>query len=133
MVPKLKASKESLKARLERAKLKGKPKGLTSGKAADGYGRSGYFDDTLNDMLEVIELKRALEKTEDLLSDVEAALNVLDKRHKKILELWYFRKASKERIAEDLGYSEASMRTIYSLHNRALFEFSVIYFGADAI
>ena len=48
--------------------------------------------------LEEIELKRCLQRTKNLISDIERVLSQLDDEEQEILRLWYVDKKPKEQI-----------------------------------
>lgn len=51
----------------------------------------------------------------------------------RVLIMWYVDRATKEDIADELGYSRSSMHSIYDVKNRALKKFAVSLFGIDAL
>ena len=81
--------------------------------------------------LEEIELKRCLQRTKNLISDIERVLSQLDDEEQEILRLWYVDKKPKEQILAAMHIE--SLSTLYSLRNKAVADFALRYYGAPTL
>ena len=81
--------------------------------------------------LEEIELKRCLQRTKNLISDIERVLSQLDDEEQEILRLWYVDKKPKEQILAAMHIE--SLSTLYSLRNKAVANFALRYYGAPTL
>ncbi len=132
-VPHLEQAIKNLSARLERVAVKGKPNEVGSIDFSKTFSDSHALNDTLNELLEVNRLRKEILTTEWRLQDILDVLAQLEESERSILELWYVKGLSKEKIAEELHYSASSVKEIYKLRNKALFDFAVLYFGASVM
>ena len=92
---------------------------------------SHYVNDTLNELLEVAECSKNIAETERELAEINRDIDQLSAEYKKVVELWYIEKRSKEDIMEEL-YVE-SLTTIYNIRNKAVAEVALLYYGASAM
>ena len=63
---------------------------------------SHYVNDTINDLLEVAECSKNIAETERELAEINRVIDQLSAEYKKVVELWYIEKRSKEDIMEEL-------------------------------
>jgi hypothetical protein len=97
-----------------------------------------YSESTINQMCEIMEINSQIEETQsemELVSDILKEIKKEDELLYKFIQLKYitdYKKSMKE-IAVLLNYSENSNHTIYDIKNRAVKEFSILYFGAKGI
>lgn len=97
-----------------------------------------YSESTINQMCELMEINAQIEETQkemELVSGILKEIKKDDELLHKFIELKYitdYKKSMKE-IARLLNYSENSNRTIYDIKNRAIKEFSILYFGVKGI
>lgn len=100
--------------------------------------KQNYSDDTINQICEITQINNQIKETEadmqvveDILKQIKKEDNILE----KFLVLKYIEKPKENlgRISKELGYSEDSNHTIYTIKNKALREFAIRYFGSKAI
>lgn len=97
-----------------------------------------YSESTINEICEVMEINSQIEETQSEMELVSNILKEIEKEDKllcKFIKLKYitdYKKSMKE-IAGLLNYSENSNHTIYDIKNRAIKEFSILYFGAKGV
>lgn len=94
-----------------------------------------YSEDTFNDMCEIMDINRQIAETEEEMKIVNDILEEIKKEDitlETFLRLKYITdyKKSMGEIAQELGYSSESTKTIYNIKTRALREFAIRYFGA---
>lgn len=94
-----------------------------------------YSEDTINDICEIMDINRQIKETEEEMKIVNNILKEIkedDEVLEKFIQLKYIKeyKKSMGEIAQELGYSPESNKTIYNIKSRALKEFVVRYFGA---
>jgi len=130
-VPTLKTALQNLTSRKERLLGSGKPRlpgAITFDKP---FTDAHAANDTLNDLLELTECVRNIDETKRVLSEIETILGQLSDEHKKIVELWYIEKRSKQEILSAMHYE--SFTTVYNARNRAVAEFALLFYGASAM
>ena len=121
-IPALNAAIENINGRASHiAKASTKPK-YSNVKSIEQYLECG---------LEEIELKRCLQRTKNLISDIERVLSQLDDEEQEILRLWYVDKKPKEQILAAMHIE--SLSTLYSLRNKAVANFALRYYGAPTL
>lgn len=130
-VPTLKRALENLERRKERLIESGAPRGVGAIDYTKPFADSHSANDTLNELLELAECTRNIAETQRQLDYIDSVIKQLSDDYKKIVEMWYVEKRSKESIAEAL-YIE-SLTTVYNLRNRAVAEFALLYYGASAL
>jgi len=97
--------------------------------------RAGKPCNTLN---QLYQLQMWQEMKDRTLVEIEKIDNILIsisndpecEKYKDVLSMWYVKKAIKEDIAYELGYSE---RNVYYLKEKAIRKFSVALFGIQAL
>ena len=97
----------------------------------DGYISKSVANDALNDMLELIEVRREREYTEAKLKAITDIVKQLPHEQQMLVDLWYVQRFTKEVIAHDMHISSQS--TLYALKNKAVYNFAIRYFGAGAM
>lgn len=136
---KLNSSIINLKSRKNRIIAKGIPKDITGiDYSRPAIQKMDYSDSTMNEIFELMEVNRQIQETEDEMQLVENILKDIkqeDKELEKFLKLKYITeyKKSMAEIADILGYSKESRKTIYNIKDRALKEFAIRYFGVVAL
>ena len=129
----LNASLEILYARKDAVIKRGAPAGYPTSSFRDdaGYSGSRATNDSISLIVDLSEVQREILETETERDLIDKALDHLTERDREILKLWYIERLPKDDIAERLNYE--SRVTIYQMRNRAVYEFSILYFGAPAI
>lgn len=130
-VPTLKRALENLERRKERLIESGAPQTIGGIDYSKPFANSQYVNDTLNELLELSECTRNIERTQHELDYIDGIIAQLPDEYKKIIILWYIKKNSKESIMAAL-YIE-SLTTVYNLRNKAVAEFALLYYGASAL
>lgn len=136
---KLNSSLNYLQNRKNKIVKKGFPKdagGIQYDKPAIQH--QNYSESTINQMCEIMEINSQIEETQnemELVSNILKEIKKEDELLYKFIQLKYvtdYKKSMRE-IAALLNYSENSNHTIYEIKNRAIKEFSILYFGAKGI
>lgn len=133
---KLNDSLQTLKKRRDKLVFNGAPKepgAIEYDKPAIQH--MDYSEDTFNDMCEILDINRQISETEEEMKIVNDILKEIKKEDpilESFLQLKYITnyKESMGEIAQQLGYSAESNKTIYGIKSRALREFTIRYFGA---
>lgn len=136
---KLNNALNNLNTRKHKLFLKGVPqdiRGIDYSRPAIQH--TDYAESTINQMLEMIEINKQIAETQEemqLVDNILKAIKEEDKELEKFLRLKYITeyKKSMAEIADVLGYSKESRKTIYNIKDRALKEFAIRYFGAVAL
>lgn len=110
------------------------PESLSLGAVTKGGGSE--FDETVNLLWKIGELRGNIAETEAKLQEVDVLLEDIaaeadDDRYSLILRLWYMDKLPKEQIAEEVGY--ASLKQVYALRNKAIRAFAIRILGIRAL
>jgi hypothetical protein len=97
---------------------------------------SGKQDETINIIYEIKQLTDNRDLTIAFLAKVEDVLEAIDaeescREYVPVLRAWYFDRTTKERIAENVGYSHRN--SIYEIRRRALRKFAIKMFGLGAL
>lgn len=97
-----------------------------------------YSESTLNEICEVMEINAQIKETQEEMELVNNILQEIKKEDEileKFIQLKYITdyKKSMREIAKKLNYSENSNHSIYDIKNRALKEFTILYFGVRGI
>jgi len=129
--PDLDRALENLKARKEAVLLRGRPQGMRTADTTRPYISEGRVNDTLSSCVELAELDREIATTQATIEGIDRALDQLPEAEAAVLRAWYSDKSSKEHIADRLIYASAT--TVYTLKNRGVAAFAVLYFGAGAL
>lgn len=129
-VPTLKRAVENLENRRAKLIANGAPREPGAIDYSKPFTDTHYVNDTLNEMLEVAECTRNIAETQKTLSYIEGVITQLDKEQKEIIEAWYIEHRTKEEIAERLC---VAITTAYSLRNKAVAEFALLYYGSAAL
>lgn len=129
-VPTLKRAVENLENRRAKLIANGAPREPGTIDYSKPFTDTHYVNDTLNEMLEVAECTRNIAETQKTLSYIEGVITQLDKEQKEIIEAWYIEHRTKEEIAERLC---VAITTAYSLRNKAVAEFALLYYGSSAL
>ena len=95
------------------------------------YISEAVANDALNDMLELIEVRRERKYTEAKLEAITDVVKQLPHEQQMLVDLWYVQRFTKEVIAHDMHISSQS--TLYALKNKTVYNFAVRYFGAGAM
>ena len=130
-VPALEQATENLKRRQQRLIEGGAPREAGAINYNKPFTDTHYVSDTLSELLEISECSRNIAKNEAELSFIREIVDQLQDEHKQLIRLWYFQKLPKEAVMEQM-YIE-SLSTVYSLRNKAVAEFALLYFGAAAL
>lgn len=97
-----------------------------------------YSESTLNEICEIMEINAQISETKEemqLVNDILEQIKKEDDILEKFIRLKYITdyKKSMREIARKLNYSENSNHTIYDIKNKALKEFTILYFGVRGI
>lgn len=130
-VPTLEKALENPRKREQQLTEQGKPRELGAIDYSKPFTDSHFVNDTLNELLELSECSKNIIETQRKLAEIRSIIEQLSTEYKKVIVMWYIEKRSKEAIMEEL-YIE-SLTTAYSIRNRAVAEFALLYFGASAM
>jgi hypothetical protein len=101
---------------------------MAKGKPAENKRKNAALDTNEKIYLEHCLTGRQIGFTKTTIAGIESALEQLGSEDRAILTLWYIDRKSKEQILEDMHVE--SLSTLYSLRNRAVKRFTMLYFGA---
>ncbi len=127
----LEASLKNLARRRERILARSAPAGYPSPDMSKSYTSVGAVNDALSACLELAEVTREIQRTEEVIADVDRVISQLEPDEREIVQLWYIERRSKDEIAEAVNY--ASTTSVYDMRNKAVAHFAVLYYGAGAL
>ena len=127
----LEASLKNLARRRERILARSAPAGYPSPDMSKSYTSVGAVNDALSACLELAEVTREIQRTEEVIADVDRVVSQLEPDEREIVRLWYIERRSKDEIAEAVNY--ASTTSVYDMRNKAVAHFAVLYYGAGAL
>ncbi|HAN20412.1 MAG: hypothetical protein A2Y15_08650 [Clostridiales bacterium GWF2_36_10] len=130
-IPVLKRSLENLKKRKERLLNSGCPSENVIIDYTKPYVDSSFVNETLNDLIQLSQVNKEIANTEAKIAEFDDVINQLDKEHKTIITMWYIEKQSKEAIADKMHFQKRD--SIYSLRNKAVAQYALLYYGANAL
>lgn len=128
---KLDKALQNLEARKNRLIQSGAPREINGMDYAKAYTKTNFVNDTLQDYLDLIEVEKEIKVTTQKVDEIDNIVGQLSKLNEKIITLWYIEKKSKEEIAKIIDVF--SNTTAYNLRNKAVSEFTLLYFGAVAL
>lgn len=80
----------------------------------------------LDDMTtEIARLTSIVQGIKDEIGDILTTISQLSAPERRLIEMWYFRRMTKSKIAEALNY--ANIHSIYILRDKALTHFTALY------
>lgn len=126
----LETALKNLKRRRERIMRHNAPSDYPSFDMSKPYTSTKSVNDALTDCVELAEVIREINKTQEKIDEIDGVLKQLDPQDAELLRLWYIERKSKDDIAAEANY--ASRTSIYDLRNKAVAGFALLYFGADA-
>jgi len=129
-LPLLKKSIGIMKSRQERLIARGAPREPAGIDFDKPYSDSRSVNDTLGELLALAEIGREIRDTEEEIAEIEAVLADIPKELKTVIEYFYIRGMSAEKIAEKIFVE--SEKTVYNLRNKGVAMFAVLYYGASA-
>lgn len=129
-LPKLKRALQLLTKKRIRIIEEGSPTDPSAIDYSKPYTDTHFVNDTLNDLLELAEMNRAIEKTERKIAEIEEILSELTKEQREVLTLFYIECFSADRIAEKIFVE--SEKTVYNIRNRAIAEYALLAYGVPA-
>lgn len=127
----LEASLKNLARRRERILARSAPASYPSPDMSKSYTSVGAVNDALSACLELAEVTREIQRTEEVIADVDRVISQLEPDEREIVQLWYIERRSKDEIAEAVNY--ASTTSVYDMRNKAVAHFAVLYYGAGAL
>ena len=127
----LETALENLERRRERIIAQSGPAGYPSQDFSKPYASVGAVNDALSACLELAEVTREIERTEEAIGEIDRVIGQLEPEEREIIRLWYIERKSKEEIAGAVSY--ASTRSVYDLRNTAVARFALLYFGTAAL
>ena len=127
----LETALENLERRRERIIAQSGPAGYPSPDFSKPYASVGAVNDALSACLELAEVTREIQRTEEVIADVDRVISQLEPDEREIVQLWYIERRSKDEIAEAVNY--ASTTSVYDMRNKAVAHFAVLYYGAGAL
>ena len=127
----LETALENLERRRARIIAQSGPAGYPSPDFSKPYASVGAVNDALSACLELAEVTREIERTEEAIGEIDRVIGQLEPEEREIIRLWYIEHKSKEQIADELSYS--SKTSIDDLRNKAVAAFAVLYYGAGAL
>ncbi len=125
-VPKKEAAIAQMAKRRERLSKKVAAKLSCEGEKAECEmtGKQGL----LNDAAELAELIKSINDATDELEEIHSAVEAIDDEQlRTLLSCWYFKRMTKERIAEELDVW--SIGTVYVKRKKAIAWFAYLYWG----
>ena len=128
---KLEQSLKNLNHRKNRLIDSGAPQELTGLDPAKAYVSGGTVNDTMADCLDLIQINKEIKITETKIKEIDDVIQQLQEENKKVLTLWYIDLKGKEEMCDILHI--ASRSTLYDSRNKAIGEFSLLYFGGAAL
>lgn len=136
---KLNKALKNLEKRQEKLLYKTQPKEI----GATDYSRpaiqhTDYSEDAVNQICELADINKQIQETEEemkLVKNILEDIKLQDMLLYDFLKIKYIEKPKlgMREVAEELGYSPESNKTIYSIKHKAIKEFAIRYFGARAI
>ena len=129
----LDVSLEVLRARRDKFIKEAGPAGYPTASFRDnvGYSGSGSTNDAITEMIGLDVILQQITITEEERDFIDKVLEKLEPADRDILRMWYIDRIPKDEIAEKLHYE--SRTTVYQMRNKAVYEFSILYFGSSAI
>jgi len=127
----LERSVTNLNRRLAHIVNSGTPRDISGMDYSQPYAKESMVNDTMKDCLEIVEIKKEIATTKEEINLIDEVIDQLSEKSKKVISLWYVSGKTKDEIREALE-SEGNT-TIYSIRNKAIGEFAVLYFGAGAL
>lgn len=127
----LETTLENLERRRARIIAQSGPAGYPSPDFSKPYASVGAVNDALSACLELAEVAREIQRTEEAIAEIDRVIGQLEPEERDIIRLWYIEHKSKEEIAGAVSY--ASTRSVYDLRNTAVARFALLYFGAAAL
>lgn len=121
----------NLYRRKDRLLDSGAPRELDGMDPSKPYVDGGTVNNTMQDCLDLNEVIKEIKITEAKIKEIDDIIGQLQEERRKILTLWYIDLHTKEQLLNDLHF--ASISTLYDNRNRAIGEFSILYFGAQAL
>lgn len=120
-----------LHERLEKMSMHGKPCDI---KAIDfqKIGHCNMTSDALDDLVEVQHILKQinnLESEKEIINKVLKKIKSDNKEHYNFLQLKYIQDIPMNIVADKLGYSDRSSRTIYKIKDKALKNFAMYFWG----
>lgn len=99
---------------------------------------TNYSKDTLNQMCELAVISEEIKETKNEIKLVDKILQQIKKQDEISYNFLYIKyvknnKISMREVADKLGYSPDSSDTVYRIKEKALIEFSILYFGVRAV
>jgi predicted DNA-binding protein (UPF0251 family) len=129
----LAASVKNMERRIGQLAMRRLPSGTKAVSTENGRpaGRSPYSPGTLKESTGIVELKRRMRETRRELREIERVIKQLGGEESEVLRLWYVECLTKDEIAAKMGY--AARDKIYRLKNAAIKNFSIHWYGVDAL
>jgi DNA-directed RNA polymerase specialized sigma24 family protein len=121
----------NLERRRERILKQSGPAGYPSPDMSKPYSSTKNVNDALTECLELAEIVREIQVTQDTMREIDLVLDQLGDEDRAILRLWYIEHKPKEEIASAINY--ASITSVYDIRNKAVSRFALLYFGAGAL
>lgn len=122
---------ENLISRRAHLMSKGAPHDIGGMDYSQPYVEAGTVNDTMQDCLDLIEVQKEIASTQAEIKLIDSVIDQLTAQSKKLVILWYIQAKPKEQIREEL--ERESSTTIYTMRNKAVGEFALLYFGAGAM
>lgn len=129
-LPLLEKSLQMLKAKQQRIIAEGEPHIPTGIDYSKPYADITYINNTLNDLLELSEVTRAIATTERHITDIKLTLAELPEEYRQVLTFFYIDNLPAEKVAEKM-FIEAA-KTVYNLRNRAIAQYVLLEYGVYA-
>ena len=120
----------NLKKRIERLRLQGSPKDISSIDFENPYVSGGMVNDAYAQLFEFGQAVKEFKATKDVVDEIKRIYEQLSEESQAIINMCYFESCTKEKAAEELNCW--SITTVYNRKNKAVTEFAVAYYGALA-
>lgn len=121
----------NLNNRLKKLSMRGCPREVSAVDFSK-IGHGSCSNEAFNDLVEVQHLMKQINNIEDDKEIIENTLNIIKRDNKEdydFIDLKYLQELPMDQVAVKLGYSSSSNRTIYSIKDRALSKFALLYWG----
>ena len=129
-LPKLRRSLDFLRRKQKRIIESNAPSVPGAIDYSKAYTDSHFVNDTLNEVLELSQTRQAISSTTRHIEEIEEILNALTDEQRAVLTLFYIDRIPSKEIARQIFVE--SEKTVYNLRNKAIAEYALIAYGAEA-
>ena len=123
---------ENLKKQQQRLVDSGAPNGIKSIDPSAEYVSGGRVNDTMEDFLDLLRVRRDISITEAKIKEIDDTLAQLEHEEREVLENWYIKQMTGDEICAAMHIGSRTNK-LYDMRNRSLRTFAVLYFGGSAL